>query len=185
MEAGGRPMDIKTSNSLIDLAARIKTEHQAVATALKQSVKHAIAAGELLIEAKDQVPHGRWLPWLRDHCTISERTAQLYMRVAKNRADIEDQMRNDVADLTLSEAAAMLALSSDMKALFRFVKQLDGLDDPEAVIQACLASNIPVICDPNYNPYAGRSAEEVQQWELFKLFLVRDWLWSGRCRCSR
>jgi hypothetical protein len=89
MEAGGRPMDIKTSNSLIDLAARIKTEHQAVATALKQSVKHAIAAGELLIEAKDQVPHGRWLPWLRDHCTISERTAQLYMRVAKNRADIE------------------------------------------------------------------------------------------------
>jgi len=47
------------------------------AFALKNSVRHAIAAGTLLIEAKDKLGHGQWLPWLRDHCTISERTAQL------------------------------------------------------------------------------------------------------------
>ena len=40
------------SNSLVDLAARIQVEHQAVSVALKDSVRHAIAAGELLIEAK-------------------------------------------------------------------------------------------------------------------------------------
>jgi hypothetical protein len=62
-------------NSLPDLAARIKAEHEAVSTALKESVRHAIAAGELLIEAKDRLKHGEWLPWLKDHCTISERTA--------------------------------------------------------------------------------------------------------------
>jgi Protein of unknown function (DUF3102) len=75
-------------NSLPDLAARIRVEHEAVSAALKESVRHAIAAGELLIEAKGRLSHGQWLPWLQDHCTISERTAQLYMRVAKNRAEM-------------------------------------------------------------------------------------------------
>src|SRR5215831_15201763 len=83
-QAGGRMTarpaitKIDASNSLTDLAARIVAAHQAVSTALKDSVQHAITAGELLIEAKDKVGgHGNWLPWLRDHCTISERTAQL------------------------------------------------------------------------------------------------------------
>ena len=70
------------SNHLPELAARIRAEHTAVADALKDSLKHAITAGELLIEGRAQVPHGQWLSWLREHCAISERTAQLYMRVA-------------------------------------------------------------------------------------------------------
>jgi hypothetical protein len=105
------------SNSLAGLAARIRVEHEAVAVALRDSVRHAIVAGELLVEAKAQLVHGQWRPWLREHCAISERTAQLYMRVAKNRAEIEAQIRNDVADLTLSEAAALLMLSSDARKL--------------------------------------------------------------------
>jgi hypothetical protein len=167
-------INITSSNSLADLAARIKAEHGAVATALKDSVRHAIAAGELLIEAKAQLAYGQWLPWLSHHCTISERTAQLYMRVAKNRADIEAQIRNDVADLSLSEAAAILALSSDVRRLFRFVKELDQLDDPEGIIKACLHANIPVIVDKSYNPFAGRSETEKQEWHLFVLFLSCD-----------
>jgi hypothetical protein len=42
-------------NSLPDLAARIRAEHEAVSTALKESVRHAITAGELLVEAKGQL----------------------------------------------------------------------------------------------------------------------------------
>jgi hypothetical protein len=34
--------DVATSNSLADLAARIKTEHQAVSAALTESVGYAI-----------------------------------------------------------------------------------------------------------------------------------------------
>jgi len=166
--------DIASSNSLADLAGRIKAEHTAVSTALKDSVRHAIAAGELLIEAKNQVPHGQWLPWLQDHCSMSERTAQLYMRVAKNRAEIEVQMRNDVADLTLNEAAAMLALSSDIRKLFQFTREIESLDG-EDIIKACLAANIPVIVDHNYNPLAGRSDEEKREWYLFMLFIARLW----------
>jgi len=40
------------SNSLADLAARIRSEHEAHTVAMRRSLEHAIAAGELLIEAK-------------------------------------------------------------------------------------------------------------------------------------
>src|ERR1700678_1472142 len=81
--------DLARSNSLTDISARIRVAHQATSEALKSSIEHALTAGELLIEAKKLVPHGQWLPWLEKHCEMSSRTAQLYMRVAKNRAEIE------------------------------------------------------------------------------------------------
>jgi hypothetical protein len=53
------------SNSLTDLAFRIRAEHEAVAGAIRQTLTHAMAAGDLLIEAKAQLKHGQWLPWLK------------------------------------------------------------------------------------------------------------------------
>jgi hypothetical protein len=100
--------DLTLSNSLADLAARINAEHEAAGGALKRSLQHAIAAGELLLEAKDQLKHGQWLPWLKGHCQISERTVRLYMRVAKNTAQI-----GNVADLTVRGAVALLASPLD------------------------------------------------------------------------
>jgi hypothetical protein len=160
-------------NSLADLAARIRAEHEAVSTALKESVRHAIAAGELLIEAKGQLGHGRWLPWLRDHCTISERTAQLYMRVAKSRAEVENQMRNDVADLTLNEAAALLALSSDVRKLLAFVKECEGREGEE-LVQACLDAGVALISTPGYDMFAGQSDEQRREWKLFAMWLTKQ-----------
>jgi hypothetical protein len=141
-----------------ELAARIRAEHAAVADALKDSLRHAITAGELLIVGKAQVPHGQWLSWLREHCAISERTEEFYMRVAKNRAEIEAKISEDA---TVSEAAAMLALSSDARGLFRFVKELGALDDPEEILE-------------NYNPFAGRTEQETAEWWLFVTFLTCD-----------
>jgi hypothetical protein len=101
--------DLARSNSLTDLAARIRIEHEATAAALQRRVMHAMAAGDLLIEAKAQLKHGQWLHWLAKHCVISERTAQLYVKLAKKRTTIEkEQIRNDVADLTLNEERGLL-----------------------------------------------------------------------------
>jgi hypothetical protein len=77
------------SNSLADLAARIKTEHEAASGAITASVAHAIAAGDLLLEAKPQLPHGQWLPWLRNHCGTPARTAQTYMELARLKPDAQ------------------------------------------------------------------------------------------------
>lgn len=170
--------DIATSNSLADLAARIKTEHQAVSTALKDSVRHAIAAGALLIEAKARVPHGQWLPWLQDHCTMAERTAQLYMRCARNREAIEDQIRSGVADLSLNEAAAILALSSDVKKLFDFVRQVERLTDPEEIMQLCLDSGAAMFMG-SIDYESSYSQEQRREWDVFILFMVRHFRWRA------
>ena len=48
------------------------------------STEAAIAAGHKLIEAKSLLTHGAWLPWLRQRVSMSERTAQDYMRLARD-----------------------------------------------------------------------------------------------------
>ena len=163
--------ELAASNSLADLAARIRTEHTAVADNLSEALRHSMAAGDLLLEAKAQLKHGQWLPWLKDHVDISERTAQLYMRTAKNRAEIEAQKRNGVADLTLSEAVALLALSSDARKMLAFMREVENLDGEE-LIKACAENNIAIICAPAPDPFHGQSADVRREWKLFGLWLV-------------
>jgi hypothetical protein len=159
------------SNSLADLAARIRAEHEATSTALKSSAEHGIAAGELLIEAKAKVPHGQWLPWLKDNCSMSERTAQLYMRLAKNREAVEDQIRNGDADLSLNEATALLMLSSDVRKLFEMVKTMEGLQGDD-LINFCVANDIGMLTGNIFNAPTPTDQEEIE-WRIFVLWLVR------------
>ena len=95
--------------SLADLAARIKAEHEATGLAVKRGLEHSIAAGNLLIEAKKQLAHGAWLPWLRDCCQVPERTARHYMRLARHGPELSKI--GNVADFTVSQAAALTARS--------------------------------------------------------------------------
>jgi hypothetical protein len=95
------------------------------------------------------------------------------MRVAKNRAEIEAQIRDDVADLSLNEVAALLMLSSDVRKLLNFAKQAEGLSG-EALVEFCIANNVGVIKDSGYDPFAGRSEAEKLEWLVFTLFLSYD-----------
>jgi hypothetical protein len=104
--------DPNTSNSLTDLAARIRIEHEAIAASFKRGAAHAMAAGDLLTEAKAIIRHGDWLPWLKANCEVSERTARLYMRLARNRSEIEAKTAT-VADLNLRGALALISPPAD------------------------------------------------------------------------
>jgi len=53
--------------ALDDIATAINREHMEVGASLRRGLEHARRAGELLIQAKGQVGHGEWLPWLKDH----------------------------------------------------------------------------------------------------------------------
>ena len=68
---------------LATLAEQIRTAHAAVSTALRDGVRHALAAGQLLLQAKQAVGHGGWSTWLQRQCRFSPRTAQAYMRLAR------------------------------------------------------------------------------------------------------
>jgi hypothetical protein len=98
----------KPQGQLTDLARRIQAEHEAVIAAVKSNAEHAMADGDLLIQAKAKVNHGGWQLWLKEHCAFSERTAQVYMQLAENRAVIEAKAQR-VADLTLRGAVKAIA----------------------------------------------------------------------------
>ena len=54
-----------------------------LADGLAAGVEHYRRAGELLIEAKEGVPHGEWGAWLEDNFALNASTAQRYMRLAR------------------------------------------------------------------------------------------------------
>lgn len=72
-----------------------------------------IEIGKRLLEAKAQLGHGEWLPWLRDKVDISERSAQNFMRLAR-----EYSKSAEIADLGASKALALLALPESERANF-------------------------------------------------------------------
>jgi hypothetical protein len=79
----------------------MNAEHRAYESTQAAALEHAIAAGDALIEAKARLPHGEWLPWLREHAEFGERTARHYMAIARNRKRVADlgSVRAAVAEL--------------------------------------------------------------------------------------
>jgi hypothetical protein len=67
-----------------NLPAQIEREHYAALTAARDAIDHAVRCGELLTEAKKQVDHGEWLPWIETNLTFGARQAQKYMHLAEN-----------------------------------------------------------------------------------------------------
>jgi hypothetical protein len=97
---------------LITLAERLNAEHRAAKSSARSALDHAHAAGLLLIEAKRQVGHGGWGDWLKGNFEGSERTAQVYLRVAGRWAELESKAQR-VADLPLRHAVALLAAPTE------------------------------------------------------------------------
>jgi Protein of unknown function (DUF3102) len=151
-------VDIEQSNYLTDLAARIRITHAAVGHAMKSAVENAMATGDLLLEAKEQLDHGQWMPWLREHCQVAERTARLYMRLAKNRAVIE--LAGDTANLTLNGAARLLAAPRD--------EEEKSDDDAVEVAAATAAAKMSVIKFARWLAIGdGKYSNEKEWWAWF------------------
>lgn len=73
---------------------------------LKTDAGNAILGiGARLIEAKAILNHGEWLPWLTDQVEFSERTAQDFMRLAREYANPQT-----LADLGKAKALKLLLL---------------------------------------------------------------------------
>lgn len=81
---------------------------------LKREAGEAILdIGARLIEAKGMLSHGEWLPWLNERVELSERTAQKFMRLAR-----EWSNPNTLADLGASKALMLLALPAEERDSF-------------------------------------------------------------------
>src|SRR5687767_3261346 len=96
---------VTAASALDALAAQINEAHSACERSNRESVMHALRAGALLIEAKSQVKHGEWLPWVRANFAGSVRLAQIYMRLAR-----EPEHAQCVAHFGLAGAAVHFAV---------------------------------------------------------------------------
>ena len=93
-----------------DIAHEINEAYAAANGLALEATEHAVRCGELLIEAKKQVGHGRWYSWLNKNCpSISERTAQAWMRVARKWPKWLEENPQRGADLPLREVLKLLA----------------------------------------------------------------------------
>jgi hypothetical protein len=95
-------------SALPDLAQAIEREHQAAHQAARTALEHAVACGVLLIQAKAEVGHGGWLPWIEANLSFGARQSQKYARLAEHADDL-DQMRIENSYLTIDQALAALA----------------------------------------------------------------------------
>lgn len=82
-----RPLDVlaREAKAVLDQADKAQTR----ADDLK------ITAGRILLEAKVQVEHGKWLDWLKEH-KLGERRSQQVMRLASGKTTVEE-VRKDQA----------------------------------------------------------------------------------------
>jgi Protein of unknown function (DUF3102) len=101
----------EVEKSLGKLADEINAEHRAFVGTFHKTVEHGIRAGELLAKAKEQCPHGTWLPWLKENFEGAPRTAQEYMRLYNRRDELRAKTR-DSAHLSVSDALKELAAPS-------------------------------------------------------------------------
>ena len=72
-----------------------------------------LTIGRCLMEAKEMLPHGEWLPWLTEKVEFSPRTAQNFMRLAREWTNTQT-----LADLGASKALTLLALPPEEREQF-------------------------------------------------------------------
>ena len=69
---------------IYDVVEEINHEHELCIGSMRDSLEHAIRAGELLVEQKEKLQQGEWMIWVKMNCSFSHRTATNYMKVASN-----------------------------------------------------------------------------------------------------
>src|SRR6516164_1683460 len=113
------------SNELAALAGQINVEHAEVIKHVQQGADHAIRAGKLLNQAKIAVRHGDWSEWLATNCHVSERTAQVYMQLAR-------EYPQGLADTSMTAAIKMLEQAKSPEEKLPTVRRLSTKRNPVA-----------------------------------------------------
>lgn len=78
-----QPAAVVSICSLEALAVQMNAEFHAGQDTERASLTHYRKVGEILLAAKQQCKHGKWLPWLKANAPFSRMNANRYMRLAK------------------------------------------------------------------------------------------------------
>ena len=86
---------------------------QEILDAKRRGGEAILTIGRCLTEAKQALPHGKWLPWLNERVEFSESTAQRFMRLAR-----EWSNPSALTDLGAAKALTLLALPAEEREAF-------------------------------------------------------------------
>lgn len=99
-----RDLASNTTLELIDLVPKIREAVQNAEEHLRDSLRHALQAGESLCHAKRLVRHGKWTAWLESNqFDFGERTAQRYMRLFRKWTTEQRSLSEVHAPVALAE----------------------------------------------------------------------------------
>ena len=59
----------------VSVIERLNDLHRSMMGHMRATVDDAIAAGEILTDLKERLPHGEFTPWIEEHCEFSVRHA--------------------------------------------------------------------------------------------------------------
>ena len=120
------------SNALADLAERVKVSVAAQKQAESTAATEALAAGALLVEAREQTTHGAWLPFLA-RAGVHERQAQRLMKLSRS-----GLKPDTVSDLGGVKAALIwlsgIRLPGPGQALLASIESGDVETDPIGIV---------------------------------------------------
>ena len=102
-------MKSNSASMLNDLAKEINEHNRARHAAEVKGVMHALKIGELLIDAKKVVSHGKFIEWVEANTDVSQRMAQMYMIIAADPEITEPFIREyeTVSHLTINIAVKL------------------------------------------------------------------------------
>lgn len=96
-----------------------------------------IEIGRRLVEAKDLLKHGEWLPWLERETAFSDRQAQRYMKVFNEYGAAQlglfgpETNATTLSDLPISKALALLSVPESEREAFAAEVDAEGISVKE------------------------------------------------------
>jgi hypothetical protein len=137
-----RPDAAADDDELTEIAENIRAEVGVANAELRSSTGHAMRVGGLLVRAKTMVAHGRWLSWLKNNCSLNERSAQrfmsLYRKYGSNPAC--------VSDLSLRAVLRLLPDKPARDTVEAIVGLTDANDTPQPLAHPISRSHDLWIC---------------------------------------
>jgi hypothetical protein len=98
---------VEAESDLAGLAREINAAHDRFQATCRAGVDEARRLGQLLVRAKASMSHGRWHSWVKSHCHFTLRTAERYMRLARNLTEIPGKT-DSVSNLTETKVLSLL-----------------------------------------------------------------------------
>ena len=114
------------------VAQEINRMHGCIVAAETTAKMIAAEIGEKLIEQKKRTPHGKFMDWVRDNCSFSQRTAEEYRKVALAKSQSAENFNRctsirEVLDLGKTPKAPKRKLEEPTLDELRVVRKLQAV----------------------------------------------------------